>query len=1301
MKRFRNIGLLILLLLAGRMAAQVPVLDSVCSGAVRHYRVDGEAGSTYSWILTPPSGPVVTLPSDADTLEMYWNYPAGVYELVCTQHALNGCDAEAVYGQVIITGQPDVDAGPDDLVCVGRYYKLIYATAANYSSLLWQTSGDGTFDDSTYLNATYTPGANDILAETVTLTLTGYGILEDGGCEPSVSTLELSIVYEIVPLFEPIGPLCQYSTPPALPDTSLQGMTGNWVPPIINTDFLGTFPYIFSPDDPAQCGIDTTILITITNGIIPQFEPIGPLCIFSTPPALPDTSLEGITGTWVPPTISTGVPGNFTYTFTPGDPSQCALETTMDIAVVTEINPLFDPIGPLCQYSTPVPLPGTSTNGIAGTWVPPIPDTDVPGTFTFVFTPYPDQCGIDTTIEITVLPQVIPEFDPVGPLCQYSAAPALPGISLNGITGTWDPAWISTDTPGLFTYTFTPGSDQCGAVITMDIIVMPELTPEFEPIGQLCQFSTPPVLPDTSLNGIPGSWYPPVITTGVTGTLTYTFTPVDTIPCVLPLSIAVVVVSEILPVFDTIGPLCQYSTPPALPDTSINGITGTWMPATISTGTPGTSTYIFTPGDPSQCAIGTSIDISVVTEIAPVFDPVGPLCQNSTPIVLPGTSLNGITGTWYPPAISTDIPGTFTFTFTPGLGQCGIETSLDVTVIPEVTPAFEPIAPLCQYSTAPSLPDTSLNSITGTWNPPITTTDEPGTFIHTFTPDTGQCAVETVIEFVVNAQPLVTQVIITNTYCGEAEGQLLIIANSPSGSGLLYSINNGLNYSALNTFDNLQAGNYNIRVRDNNGCEAVYTGNPVVLEDTPGPQVLGTIVTGETDGLQNGAIEIIATGNTPQLFYSINNGASWQTNNGLFENLSAGTYPCIVQDENGCDTSFFIQINNIFLTPLEAITTPGGHCMGNAAIVPVEVDEFHSVAEFQLKLSYNVDYLLCEGYVNIHPQLANKLTGWIDQVAGVITLQWQDTAPLTFMQKETVVELVFTPTQTGQGQLDWYTGATESYFRTQDGTPIPVEFYANDVDIYNPPEILLAANKTACEGESVKILGMASTTYPPLRYSWTYPDGHTDTIDPVIPALTQSDAGDYTLLVTDAMGCTDQKTIRLVVSENPVAAFHGTDTLTVPFDYLLEAGTGMASYLWNTGETSESLRIRLEGMYRVELVSMAGCVGVDSVYILVLTDELPEECIFIPNAFTPDGDGLNDTFKAVTGCPVSFFRMEIFDRWGELMFVSKDISIGWDGFYDGKLCPGDGYVYKIVYRPEGLEENAENMVKVGMVVIVK
>ncbi len=419
----------------------------------------------------------------------------------------------------------------------------------------------------------------------------------------------------------------------------------------------------------------------------------------------------------------------------------------------------------------------------------------------------------------------------------------------------------------------------------------------------------------------------------------------------------------------------------------------------------------------------------------------------------------------------------------------------------------------------------------------------------------------------------VTQVQSAQPHCFRADGQLIISAFSPSGSVMEYSINDGLDYQPDSIFEDLPPGEYIVRIQDINGCEGFYDDNPVILADIPGPQVSQTIVTNESDGQQNGAIEITATGSTSMLFYSNDNGSTWQSNNGTFNDLSAGTYLCVVKDENDCDTSFTIEVLNEILTWLQAVTGPGDHCLGNSATVPIEVTNFNNVAAFELKLSYNASNLLCDGYSGVIPELSANFSGTVNQAAGEITLMWQDAVPVTLLNQQVIAELVFTPLQAGQGMLDWYTGPTGSAFTNPSGDTIAAQFSAGQVTIYEPPVILSPSteSKTVCPGDFVSIMGIAYGNQGPFTYLWTYPDGHTSPDDPAFWSVTEDDAGDYTLLATDIMGCTDLKTITLIVSDNPVAAFHGTDTLVVDSGYILEAGSGQAHYFWNTGDSTESI----------------------------------------------------------------------------------------------------------------------------------
>lgn len=125
-----------------------------------------------------------------------------------------------------------------------------------------------------------------------------------------------------------------------------------------------------------------------------------------------------------------------------------------------------------------------------------------------------------------------PTFDPIGPLCLNSTAPALPLTSNNGIDGTWDITTISTSTEGTTTYTFTPtASGGCAATTaTLDIVVNKSITPTFDSKGPFCKDAplTLPILPETSNNGIKGKWNPASLSTAVAGNIVYTFTPTNT-----------------------------------------------------------------------------------------------------------------------------------------------------------------------------------------------------------------------------------------------------------------------------------------------------------------------------------------------------------------------------------------------------------------------------------------------------------------------------------------------------------------------------------------------------------------------------------------------------------------------------------------------------------------------------------------------------------------------------------------------------------------------------------------------------
>ncbi len=156
---------------------------------------------------------------------------------------------------------------------------------------------------------------------------------------------------------------------------------------------------------------------------------------------------------------------------------------------------------------------------------------------------------------------------------------------------------------------------------------------------------------------------------------TYTMKVVINYPCysdTIPLTF--IINPAVVPTFDPIPPFCAGTTAPILPTTSLNVITGTWLPATISNTSSGT--YTFTP-DTAQCASTQTILTTINSNVVPTFNTVAPIIVGQPLSPLPTTSINGITGTWSPALNNTT---TTTYTFTPNAGQCATTTTLTITV---------------------------------------------------------------------------------------------------------------------------------------------------------------------------------------------------------------------------------------------------------------------------------------------------------------------------------------------------------------------------------------------------------------------------------------------------------------------------------------------------------------------------------------------------------------------------------------------------------------------------------------------
>lgn len=139
-----------------------------------------------------------------------------------------------------------------------------------------------------------------------------------------------------------------------------------------------------------------------------------------------------------------------------------------------------------------------------------------------------------------------------------------------------------------------------------------------------------------------------------------------------------------------------------------------------------------------------------------------------------------------------------------------------------------------------------------------------------------------------------------------------------------------------------------------------------------------------------------------------------------------------------------------------------------------------------------------------------------------------------------------------------------------------------------------------------------------------------------------------------------------------------------------------ATYYWPIdGSTDPNKHFTSTGVYEV---IVERCHAITHEFINI--KDYCECDLFVPNAFSPNNDGLNDTFGGVDNCGITYYKLEIYDRWGKRIFTSNDINIGWDGRYKQNYVKSDVYFYKIEYTPVTGNSVSSTTSKQGPVLLI-
>jgi len=195
-KTLKVFALCILFLGQSHLMAQSSqtLTQTVCAGSLAEpYLVNPSSpGSTYQWTLS--SGGNITTGQGTNSISIDWGTIAGGPHTLDVIESNAGCSSTLVTLDITIVDGPTAYAGGNGDICVGNNYSLSSATVSIQVSVLWTTSGDGTFTNASSLNPDYIPGTNDILTGTVDLSLTSTGSGPTGSaCATNSSTLSLTI----------------------------------------------------------------------------------------------------------------------------------------------------------------------------------------------------------------------------------------------------------------------------------------------------------------------------------------------------------------------------------------------------------------------------------------------------------------------------------------------------------------------------------------------------------------------------------------------------------------------------------------------------------------------------------------------------------------------------------------------------------------------------------------------------------------------------------------------------------------------------------------------------------------------------------------------------------------------------------------------------------------------------------------------------------------------------------------------------------------------------------------------------
>jgi gliding motility-associated-like protein len=279
-----------------------------------------------------------------------------------------------------------------------------------------------------------------------------------------------------------------------------------------------------------------------------------------------------------------------------------------------------------------------------------------------------------------------------------------------------------------------------------------------------------------------------------------------------------------------------------------------------------------------------------------------------------------------------------------------------------------------------------------------------------------------------------------------------------------------------------------------------------------------------------------------------------------------------------------------------------------------------------------------------------------------------------------------------QNPTHYYTtsGTYSVYLNVQTQNACVDTFRYNFIKVVQSPLISVAGDSVICINDFMQHLGVFDRPdTSAVQWSWQFPNSNTSGIQ--IPVLQQyKTAGNFvvTTIATNSSGCKDTAIKNIRINPLPVVTMPSTITMQAGFPVTIPAtySSNVATYNWIPPATlscadcpQPTASPKFNTKYTVSFVDSNGCKNTGEVQVIVICKNVN---VFVPNTFSPNGDGTNDVFY-VRGKGLNRVKsIRIFNRWGEVVFEQTNFPVndplyGWNGKVKGNKAQPDVYVYQV------------------------